>query len=165
MDPFQEVFPIENGDIPASYVSLPEGKFHQIPHDPPNSCLLTRVPASPIWSGVTYTMSEESSVGLFSKWKPSEKKHVRNLRLVNLEIVKAQLWWMVWHLSHGTKPYDQRSRRVWILWSRIEDASQHSTLQFWAHPGCPVTTNIINYMFSRKCLLQTFICYCYWVGG
>jgi len=24
--PFEDVFPIENGDIPASYVSLPEGK-------------------------------------------------------------------------------------------------------------------------------------------
>ncbi len=23
--PFEDVFPIENGDIPASYVSLPEG--------------------------------------------------------------------------------------------------------------------------------------------
>ena len=23
--PFEEVFPIENGDFPASYVSLPEG--------------------------------------------------------------------------------------------------------------------------------------------
>ena len=25
MDPVQDVFPIEHGDIPASYVSLPEG--------------------------------------------------------------------------------------------------------------------------------------------
>ena len=25
MDPFEDVFPIENRDIPASYVSLPEG--------------------------------------------------------------------------------------------------------------------------------------------
>ena len=24
--PFEDVFPIENGDIPASYVSLPEGR-------------------------------------------------------------------------------------------------------------------------------------------
>ena len=24
---FEDVFPIENGDIPASYVSLPEGKL------------------------------------------------------------------------------------------------------------------------------------------
>ena len=25
--PFEDVFPIENGDIPASYVSLPEGNI------------------------------------------------------------------------------------------------------------------------------------------
>ena len=25
--PFEDVFPIKDGDIPASYVSLPEGKF------------------------------------------------------------------------------------------------------------------------------------------
>ena len=25
--PFEDVFPIQNGDIPASYVSLPEGNF------------------------------------------------------------------------------------------------------------------------------------------
>jgi len=25
--PFEDVFPIENGDIPASYVSLPEGRW------------------------------------------------------------------------------------------------------------------------------------------
>ena len=25
--PFEDVFPIEHGDIPASYVSLPEGNF------------------------------------------------------------------------------------------------------------------------------------------
>ena len=25
--PFEDVFPIKNGDIPASYVSLPEGKL------------------------------------------------------------------------------------------------------------------------------------------
>ena len=25
--PFKDVFPIENGDIPASYFSLPEGKY------------------------------------------------------------------------------------------------------------------------------------------
>ena len=24
-EPFEDVFPIENGDFPASYVSLPEG--------------------------------------------------------------------------------------------------------------------------------------------
>ena len=28
--PFEDVFPIEHGDIPASYVSLPEGSQHQI---------------------------------------------------------------------------------------------------------------------------------------
>ena len=26
--PFEDVFPIRNGDIPASYVSLPEGTFY-----------------------------------------------------------------------------------------------------------------------------------------
>ena len=26
--PFEDVFPIENGDIPASYVSLPAGTSH-----------------------------------------------------------------------------------------------------------------------------------------
>ena len=26
--PFEDVFPIKNGDIPASYVSLPEGNFN-----------------------------------------------------------------------------------------------------------------------------------------
>ena len=26
--PFEDVFPIENGDIPASYVSLPEGIYY-----------------------------------------------------------------------------------------------------------------------------------------
>ena len=26
--PIEDVFPIENGDNPASYVSLPEGTFH-----------------------------------------------------------------------------------------------------------------------------------------
>ena len=26
--PFEDVFPIENGDFPASYVSLPEGNPH-----------------------------------------------------------------------------------------------------------------------------------------
>ena len=25
--PFEDVFPIKNGDIPASYVTLPEGKY------------------------------------------------------------------------------------------------------------------------------------------
>ena len=25
--PFEDVFPIKNGDIPASYVSLPEGTY------------------------------------------------------------------------------------------------------------------------------------------
>ena len=25
--PFEDVFPIKNGDIPASYVSLPEGRY------------------------------------------------------------------------------------------------------------------------------------------
>ena len=27
MEPFEDVFPIENGDIPAGYVSLPEGIY------------------------------------------------------------------------------------------------------------------------------------------
>ena len=27
--PFEDVFPIKNGDIPASYVGLPEGNFSQ----------------------------------------------------------------------------------------------------------------------------------------
>ena len=26
-EPFEDVFPIENGDFPASYVSLPEGSY------------------------------------------------------------------------------------------------------------------------------------------
>ena len=30
--PFEDVFPIENGDIPASYVSLPEGTHYKDPH-------------------------------------------------------------------------------------------------------------------------------------
>ena len=29
--PFEDVFPIGNGDIPASYVSLPEGKITHAP--------------------------------------------------------------------------------------------------------------------------------------
>ena len=42
--PIQDVFPIENGDIPACYVSLPEGakyskkhgeKMLSFPHSPP----------------------------------------------------------------------------------------------------------------------------------
>ena len=28
--PFEDVFPIKDGDIPTSYVSLPEGTFHEI---------------------------------------------------------------------------------------------------------------------------------------
>ena len=28
--PFEDVFPITNGDIPASYVSLPEGNKHNV---------------------------------------------------------------------------------------------------------------------------------------
>ena len=31
----EDVFPIENGDIPASHVSLPEGKWHQFETNPP----------------------------------------------------------------------------------------------------------------------------------
>ena len=33
--PFEDVFPIKHGDIPASYVSLPKGKC------PPNVCLFS----------------------------------------------------------------------------------------------------------------------------
>ena len=29
--PFEDVFPIKNGDIPASYVSLPEGNTQGLP--------------------------------------------------------------------------------------------------------------------------------------
>ena len=29
-EPFEDVFPIENGDFPASYVSLPEGIVEDI---------------------------------------------------------------------------------------------------------------------------------------
>ena len=29
--PFEDIFPIENGDIPASYVSLPEGIGKKLP--------------------------------------------------------------------------------------------------------------------------------------
>ena len=36
--PFEDVFPIENGDIPASYVSLLEGITNQIIQD---ACLMT----------------------------------------------------------------------------------------------------------------------------
>ena len=32
MDPDEDVFPIKNGDIPASHVSLPEGKSRQSAH-------------------------------------------------------------------------------------------------------------------------------------
>ena len=32
-EPFEDVFPIENGDVPASYVSLPEGKTFIFPWD------------------------------------------------------------------------------------------------------------------------------------
>ncbi len=28
--PFEDVFPIEHGDIPASYVSLPEGIYYTL---------------------------------------------------------------------------------------------------------------------------------------
>ena len=38
MDPFEDVFPIENRDIPASYVSLPEG-----------NSLLNRRPGTNSW--------------------------------------------------------------------------------------------------------------------
>ena len=30
--PVEDVFPIENGDIPASYVSLPEGSVWELAH-------------------------------------------------------------------------------------------------------------------------------------
>ena len=29
-EPFEDVFPIEHGDIPASYVGLPEGMLHSL---------------------------------------------------------------------------------------------------------------------------------------
>jgi len=80
------------------------------------------------------------------------------------EIVKAQLWWMVWHLSHGTNPTTNGADECEScdLESRMHPSTVHYSL---GSSRMPVTTKIINYMFSRKCLLQTFICRCYWVGG
>ena len=72
------------------------------------------------------------------------------------------------HLSHVTNPTTNGANELWILWSRIEDASQHSTLQFWAHQGCQLLPRLLITCLAgkcRKCLLQTFICHCYWVGG
>ena len=37
--PFEDVFPIKNGDIPACYVSLPEGINHGHPSYPPQATL------------------------------------------------------------------------------------------------------------------------------
>ena len=85
------MFPIENGDILASYVSLPEGKFHQIPHDSPNSC--QRLQGSPplrFGPGLPARFLKNLVIRLFSKWKPSGKKSPQFM-VGESEIVKAQL--------------------------------------------------------------------------